>query len=62
MGCGHKIVHRRDMSYGLTYFSGVHVFQADMSYESICLMRAYVLKEVMLCRRKYLVVGHENTT
>ena len=23
-----------------------------------CLMRAYVLREVMLCRRKYLMGGH----
>ena len=52
MDCGYKIVLSKDMSYGWTYSSGVHIFQDDMSYGSICLM------EVMLCRRKCLVGGH----
>ena len=43
------------MSYGWTCFSGVHVFQDDMSYG------AYILRKVMLCRRKCLVGGHEDT-
>ena len=42
------------MSNGWTCFSGVHVFQDDMSYENIC------LKEVMLRRRKCLVGDHED--
>ena len=42
VGCGYKIVLRKGISYGRTYSSGVHVFQDDM------LLRAYVLREVML--------------
>ena len=37
MGCGHKIVLRKDLSYGWTCFYGVHVFQNDLSYESTCI-------------------------
>ena len=46
-------------------FSGVHVFKDDMSYESICLKGGHGLcasREVLVCRRKYLVGGHENTS
>ena len=55
MGCGRKIILRKDMSYGWICFSGVHIFRMT------CLMRAIVLKEVMLCRKKCLVSGHEDT-
>ena len=58
MGCSHEIILDKHMSYRRACFSGVHVFQDDLSYESICLMRAYVLRVIMLCRRKYLMGGH----
>ena len=32
-------------------FSGVHVFQDDMSYESICLKAGHALLEKMSCGR-----------
>ena len=51
MGCGHKIVLSKDMSYGQTCFYGVHVFQDDMSYESICLKGGHGLQEEMSCGR-----------
>ena len=35
--CGHKIVLRKDMSFGKICLFGVHVFQDDMSYGGICL-------------------------
>ena len=38
-----------------------HVFLDYMSFRMTCLMRAHVLREVMLCRRKCFVVDHENT-
>ena len=47
MGCGHQIVLRKNLSYGLTCFSGVHVFQDDMSYETICLMGGHALLKEM---------------
>ena len=40
---------------------GGHVFLEYKSFRMTCLMRAYVLREVMLCRRKCLVGGHEDT-
>ena len=43
MGCDHKIVLRKNLSYGRTCFSGVHIFQDDMSYESICLKGGHAL-------------------
>ena len=43
MGCGHKIVLRKNMSYGRIFFSGVHVFQVEMCYESICLEEGHAL-------------------
>ena len=38
-----------------------HVFQEYMSLRMACLMREYPLKEVMVCKRKCLVGGHEDT-
>ena len=43
MGCGHKIVLRKNMSYGKTSFSGLHVFQGDIYYDSICLEGGHAL-------------------
>ena len=37
---------------------GGHVFLEYMSFRMTCLMRAYALKVVMLCRRKCHVGGH----
>ena len=34
------------------------VLRMDMTYGSTCRMRAYVLRKVMLCRRKFFVGGH----
>ena len=39
------------MSYGRTCFSGVHVFQVDMCYESIRVKRGHALLEQMSCGR-----------
>ena len=36
MGCGHKIVLNKNMSYGRTCFSGSYAFQDNMCYDSIC--------------------------
>ena len=36
VGCGHKIVLSKNMSYGRTCFSGSYAFQDDMCYDSIC--------------------------
>ena len=36
MGCGHKIVLSKNMSYGRTCFSGSYAFQDNMCYDSIC--------------------------
>ena len=36
---------------------GGHVFLEYMSFRMTCLMGAYILREVMLCRRKYLIGG-----
>ena len=38
-----QIVLRKDMSYGRTHFSGVHIFQDDMSYESIHIKGGHAL-------------------
>ena len=42
------------MSYGRTCFSGVHVFQVDMYYESICIKGSHALLEQMSCGRSYV--------
>ena len=39
-----------------------HVFLEYMSFRMTYLMRAYVLRKVMLCRRKCFVVDLENTS
>ena len=52
MGCGHKIVEVR------TCLMGGHVFLDHMPFRMICVMIAYVLREVMLCCRKCLMGGH----
>ena len=36
VGCGHKIVLSKNMSYGRTCFSGSYAFQDNMCYDSIC--------------------------
>ena len=51
MGCDHKIVLKKDMS------CGGHVFLEYMSFRLTRFMRAYVLREVMLCWSKCLVGG-----
>ena len=51
MGCDHKKVLRKDMSYGRTCFSGVHVFQFDICYKSIRVKEGHALLEQMSCRR-----------
>ena len=51
MGCGYEIVLRKNISYGRTYFSGVHIFQDDMSYESICHKGGHALLEEMFYGR-----------
>ena len=47
VGCGHKIVLRKDMPYEWTCLPGLHVFQDDMSYQSICLKGGHALWEKM---------------
>ena len=47
MGCGHKIVLRKNMSYGRTCLSGLHVSQDDMHYDSICLEGGHALLQEM---------------
>ena len=42
MGCGHKIILSKNMSYGRTCFSGSYAFRMA------CVMIAYVLREVRL--------------
>ena len=39
------------MSYGMTCFSGVYVFQVDMCYESIHVKGSHALLEQMSCGR-----------
>ena len=39
------------MYYGRTCVSGVHIFQDDMSYESICLKGGHTLLEEMSYER-----------
>ena len=56
MGCGHKIVLRKNMSYGRKCFSGVHVFQVDMCYESIHVKGGHALLEQMSCGRSCVLV------
>ena len=51
MGCGHKFVLRKDMSYGRICFSGVHDFQVNMCYESIRVKGGHALLEQMSCWR-----------
>ncbi len=36
VGCGHKIVLSKNMSYWRTFFSGSYAFQDNMCYDSIC--------------------------
>ena len=36
VGCGHKIVLSKNMSYGRTCFSGSYAFQDNMCYDGIC--------------------------
>ena len=40
---------------------GGHVFLECMYFRMTGLMKAYILREVMLCRRKCLVGDHEDT-
>ena len=40
------------------FFINIIIILEYMSFRMTCLMRAYVLSEVMLCRRKCLVGGH----
>ena len=56
MGCGHKIVLSKNMSYGKTCFSGSYAFQDDMPFRMTCYDN--VLREVLLCCRKCLMGGH----
>ena len=37
---------------------GGHVFLDHIPFRITCVMIAYVLREVMLCCRKYLMGGH----
>ena len=43
VGCGHKIVLSKNMSYGRTCFSGIYAFQDDMCYKSICVEGGHAL-------------------
>ena len=37
---------------------GKDIFLEYMSFRMTCLMKAYVLREIILCRRKCLIGGH----
>ena len=43
VGCGHKVVLSKNMSYGRTCLSGSYAFQDDMCYDSICVEGGHAL-------------------
>ena len=54
MGYDEEMVLMESISYGRTFFYGVHVFQEDMSYGSICLKGGHALLEKMSYGRSYI--------